>query len=145
MNAPGIIFAGGVLAICTVQDIRHKRIQVVVPAVGMVFGAVTALWQGGPAQGSVQGILMGLLPGLVVVLLALLLPGTIGTGDGLMLMAVGAACGAMTCIMVFLAGLMLAFPAAFFVGVVRGRRAYRLPFAPFLLGGYVCVIILEMF
>lgn len=80
-------------------------------------------------------------PGAALCLLALAVPKQLGTGDGWMLMAAGALGGWAESLFLLEGGLLLLFPAAFFLALVRKDRKRELPFAPFLLAACLCGLI----
>ena len=83
-----------------------------------------------------------LLPGLFLFVLSQVFPEQIGSGDGFLIMAVGALMGWRESLLLLEGGLLLMVPAAFFWMIIRKKRNQELPFAPFVLAGYLCRLVL---
>lgn len=84
----------------------------------------------------------GLIPGLGVLLLSVIIPGSIGKGDGYLLCISGLALGVQCCFSILCYGLFLAGgTAAVLLAVHKVKRDTKLPFAPFLFGGFVLTVL----
>ncbi len=122
------------LAVCSIVDIRFRRLPFWLLGAGLAGGTVLELLE----HGAGTALLWNLVPGAVLILAALAAPKQLGIGDGWMLMAAGAASGWEMSLLLLEGGLFLMFPAAFFWAVIRKKRERELPFAPFMLAAGLC-------
>lgn len=143
----------GILLIwSSIQDIKRKSIH----NGGLVAGAVTVLvlfLLDGIKQGQLADVLLseggvpwenvwGLIPGVGVLLMSQLIPGGIGKGDGYLLCISGLALGGMWNFSVLCYGLLLAGgTAAVLLAVHKVKRDTKLPFVPFLFGGFLLTVL----
>jgi leader peptidase (prepilin peptidase)/N-methyltransferase len=73
-----------------------------------------------------------------------LLGGGVGLADGMILIVSGIFLGFEKNLEVFVAGLFLVGITSLFLSVIKKKgRTYRIPFAPFLLVGYLFVMVME--
>jgi len=90
-------------------------------------------------------VLAGVLPGLFLFLLAVLLPSSIGTGDGLVIAAGGAGIGLAAEFASLLTALTLC--AGYSAVLLARKKASKkdcLPFIPFLAAGHALVLALSV-
>lgn len=139
MGEKGIL--GVFLAGCTYWDLRYRKIPFWFLLCGVFAGAAFIWIKNGICCESAQTVILGLLPGGCICFLSALVPGQIGMGDGWILMAAGAVGGWKMGIFLLEWGLICLFPAAFFWCVIKKKRNLKLPFAPFILGGYIWLIL----
>ena len=134
--AEGIVI--GLLLVLSIFDVRMKKVPVwligLAAGVALIFRMVESV--------PVLQLLAGLLPGIFVLLLAVCTKESIGTGDGLVLCALGLFCGLKETVAVL--GMALFFAAVVAVVLLVLKRAGRkteLPFLPCLCTGYLlCVL-----
>lgn len=134
--AEGIVI--GLLLVLSIFDMRMKKVPVwligLAAGVALIFRMVESV--------PVLQLLAGLLPGIFVLLLAVCTKESIGTGDGLVLCALGLFCGLKETVAVL--GMALFFAAVVAVVLLVLKRAGRkteLPFLPCLCTGYLlCVL-----
>lgn len=134
--AEGIVI--GLLLVLSIFDMRMKKVPVwligLAAGVALIFRLVESV--------PVLQLLAGLLPGIFVLLLAVCTKESIGTGDGLVLCALGLFCGLKETVAVL--GMALFFAAVVAVVLLVLKRAGRkteLPFLPCLCTGYLlCVL-----
>lgn len=134
--AEGIVI--GLLLVLSIFDMRMKKVPVwligLAAGVALIFRMVKSV--------PVLQLLAGLLPGIFVLLLAVCTKESIGTGDGLVLCALGLFCGLKETVAVL--GMALFFAAVVAVVLLVLKRAGRkteLPFLPCLCTGYLlCVL-----
>ncbi len=122
--------AAGFLALCSIWDVRWRRLPVWLLILGLAGGLAVGFLRAGPGLA-----FAGLIPGAVLRLLAAVCPGKIGEGDGWTVMAVGAMGGWINGLFILEMGLILMAPLVFYYGAVRKQRKKELPLSPFLLGG----------
>lgn len=124
------------LAVCAAQDIRNHTISFWFLCFG-IFVGILLHW------GNFITLFAGVFPGICLCLISHFLPEHIGAGDGWMLMGTGVIAGWRETLLLLQNGLFLMLPVALFWGVVKKERKRELPFAPFVMGGYLCQLILE--
>lgn len=78
------LFGFGLLAICAIQDIRHRKIRVLIP---LLFGGAGCCLH--MAAGDFWPAMAGCLPGMMLLGVCRLTEGAVGAGDGLVLAAAG--------------------------------------------------------
>ena len=118
------------LMIHTAHDLDRKRL----PRAWLAFHLGTGLWLAFLRCGLTSlSWVPALIPGLFVMAASLLTRGSIGTGDGWILMAGGLACGGMAVAEeLMLALLLCAGVSLVLLAAGKATRRTRLPFAPFL-------------
>jgi leader peptidase (prepilin peptidase)/N-methyltransferase len=93
---------------------------------------------------SIKSLLLGIIPGAVLFLIALLTKQAIGYGDCLLLVVTGIFLGLTFTILLFLISLLFAGAASILLLAMKKRkRKEALAFAPFILAGYVGVLLLS--
>ncbi|MBO4901803.1 MAG: prepilin peptidase [Lachnospiraceae bacterium] len=131
------------LSVCTYTDIRKREISgslcLLFFVLGFLYRGICGHWW----MGVLEGILR-LLPGLLVLFLHVLKKNWIGTGDGILLLTAGYMAGAEA----ILRTALLAFVISGLAGAAlliakRKNKTDTLPFAPFLLGAFVTVLIVS--
>lgn len=142
------IFVGVLFLYCSVQDIRRKEISNIglLASMGMV---VLLLLLDGVINGnlfSAEALLWkkiwGLLPGICVCILSYVTRGAIGKGDGYLLCVSGLALGVEANLAILFYGLLTAgFCSAVLLALRMVKRKTKLPFVPFLCGGYLMLLI----
>ena len=140
-----IVSAAGsvsLLAPSVVLDVRKKTLPVWLLAGFGVFGLVVQL---AILRTSVLLTLTGLLPGVILLVAAALTKEKIGYGDGALSCALGAWIGGPKAAGAVLSGLILGglFGTALIV-FRKKSSAHRIPFAPFLLVGYLLTWLAEL-
>lgn len=135
--SPEQVVVLALLCLNTVQDLRKREI-LALPTVAAA--AAGFFWVFLRMRQPVPQILAGGIPGLAVMLAAALSEGEIGGGDGLVLLAAGIWLG-LPSAMLFLADALLPAAAYALAERIRSRNRKvwkkRIPFLPFLLGGYL--------
>ena len=79
----------------------------------------------------------GILPGCVLLLFSLMWKNHIGSGDGIIVMAVGWMCGLSMVCDVLVGGFLLAACAGILCWIQGKRKNVELPFVPFFFGSYL--------
>ena len=93
---------------------------------------------------SVKTLLLGIIPGGVLFLIALLTKQAIGYGDCLLLLVTGIFLGLTYTMLLFFISLLFAGGASILLlSIKKRKRKEALAFAPFMLAGYVRVLILS--
>ena len=125
------------LALCAAWDLHSGKIPLWLPLAEILTGALSAAAGFSAEQREIGDFLWGMVPGGLICAVSWLLKGQIGTGDGWILMAVGAVRGWKESAALLGSSLIMIFPVAFFWSVIRKKREKKLPFAPFIMGGYI--------
>ena len=121
--------------ICAVQDIRHKRISLILlccgSGAGIIFRAVSGRF-------TVTGILCDLLPGAVMFLISFLSRQALGYADSFMITAAGIFLGWQKCVSILIISLLCCMAvSACLLCMKKMKWRDELAFAPFLLAGSV--------
>lgn len=123
------------MAAAAYQDWKEKQINAGILLVAAFCGIVL---QAGVQKESIWSILAGFSVGLVLLLLAWITGGSVGAGDGMMLMVCGIYMGFWENINLLMTALIMAgIIALFMIAVKKKGRNYRLPFVPFVLAAYL--------
>lgn len=132
-------FAG--LLYLGVEDIRRRELAslqiLTMGAFGLALSFLCGAWKG-------PGMLLSYLPGIVFLLIAYVGRECIGYGDGLVILCLGAYLSLGQILELCMAALTLAGLVALGLMLVahKGRKT-TLPFVPFLLAGYVILMVRE--
>ena len=89
-----------------------------------------------------KDILCGMLPGASIIMLSVMTGQAVGSGDGMMLMVIGAAGGVYVSVMTLMFASTIAavmMPVLLIAGKVKKKST--IAFIPYLLAGYVGVIL----
>lgn len=93
---------------------------------------------------TVAELCMGIVPGILLLLCSFISRGSIGEGDGLLLLAVGIYLGMKGTIQVLLFASVLSAISALFLCIFKKKgRNDRIPFVPFMLLGYIIELLLK--
>lgn len=119
-----------ILVPTTVSDISRKSICLWYGMVTVLCALITSII----FKENVGDVIAGLLPGLFLGVCSVALKKTIGMGDAVILLAVGAAIGMERTFSILFLALLATLPVSMFLLVVKQvKRDYSLPFVPFLL------------
>lgn len=128
----------GLLMLCSIQDLRTKKIGLWILILGGVMLCAVIPFQNTIAFYDRIG---GAAVGVTVILISLATGGKIGIGDGLLLCISGLGLGFWSNLELFALALFLA--AIVSIALMTARLADRkksIPFVPFLLTGYIFII-----
>ncbi|MBE5966577.1 MAG: hypothetical protein E7255_06380 [Lachnospiraceae bacterium] len=133
------IIIGALLLICSIQDVRKKKLSLWVILIGAViiglclpFSASLSLWDR----------LGGVMVGICVIGISLLTGGKIGIGDGLLLCVTGIGLGFWGNMELFAAALAASAVVSIFLLVFRlADRKKSIPFVPFLLFSFLGILV----
>lgn len=120
-------------------DIRKKQVSLLVIVIFTAFGIMWTVW----SHGSALDFLLCAGTGLVFVGISILTEGAVGMGDGWMIMALGTVMqppGFFS--MIFIASLCSAVWAGIMFMIFHRNGHTEIPFVPFLLLGYMGVMLL---
>ena len=131
----------GFFSISAYQDYRKRKINVYFLLTGGIIGLLFHLYS---MEFGIIEILFGMGIGIMILLCGFLLGGGVGLADGVILIVSGIFLGFEKNMEVFVAGLFLSGITSLFLSVIKRKgRTYRIPFAPFLLVGYLFVMVME--
>ena len=129
----------GLLGLCSWEDIKRKELTIVYILLFGIGGMLLHLFW--PVH-SIYSIMWGILLGTVMMMLSWLSRGTIGMGDGILLVVTGVYLGGIDNLELFLMGLMLAACWSLGLLVFRGKGGKEeIAFVPFLLAAYVLMLL----
>lgn len=124
------------MSVCTVYDIRHREIPLLILLFGIAAAFGVDLWWIREGAVTVVETGMALLPGVFFLLTSFFTKEKVGYGDGLLLVILGLLLGAYQCFLILCIGLVFSAVVSLFLLLFRraGRHS-RIPFAPFLVLG----------
>ena len=135
MEAPQVLVLI-LLLVNAVVDIWLKRISLLSLAVYVLVWLVVCM-----PQSDWTVILPATIPGIILMLFGYLTKGSIGIGDGLLLFFMGLCVSWTQILMMLMAAFLLAFCWALTQWVLYKSGQKSFPFVPFMLTGYVVVLI----
>lgn len=146
------LIALAMLAVSAYTDIREKCIYLVPLAIctaGAVMLSLTS-YAFAPIMAGRDILLRELLApavaGILVIIIVKAGKPYIGAGDGYLTAALWMVLGLRAGILAEIAGLLVSFAASAYLLISGGGRCHRLiPFAPFILAGYLAVLIYEIY
>lgn len=129
------------LALCSIQDIREKRLSVKLLVVsGLLFSGMSLAFEEIPFEERLHNI----LPGMIAFALAFLTKEQIGYGDAACLVILGILVSAGSLSGAIMAGLvLLSICSILLLAWKKADRKTTLPFLPFLSAGMLWQIILD--
>ncbi|MBO5353313.1 MAG: hypothetical protein J6A77_08460 [Lachnospiraceae bacterium] len=128
----------GVLAGFSVYDLKWKKVNVT----AVVIVAATALMYRFFVGTGWVDLFFSLVPGIGLLLLALVTRESIGTGDGLVMCALGIFCGIKPALAILGMALVLcAMLAIILLACRRAGKKTELPFLPCLCAGYLLYLL----
>lgn len=126
------------LTICTILDLRYKKIWIPLIIIFAAEAAVLALCQ----PDNIYQYLAGVAVGAIILAVSKATNGSIGMGDGYLICVLGALIGLNRVIQITLLAFGLAALAAIFMMLVwRYGRKQTMAFVPFLLIAYLIRLI----
>ena len=117
-----------ILAMFAYQDWKTQKLSVYLLLASGIIGLVCHLCI---RQLTMSELLLGAAVGIAMLGIGFLTREKVGYGDG----ALVAVCG------IFLALILLELTALFLIVVRKKGRRYRIPFCPFLLAGYLVILL----
>lgn len=128
-----------ILAIAAYQDIKEMKIRIWLPIVSAGLGTV---WSIVVVKGTIRDIALGSFVGIICLLISLLTDESVGVGDGLMLVVSGIFLGFWTNVTMFMLALAMVGGVGLYMLTRKKKgRGYRVPFLPYLLAAYLCVLL----
>lgn len=108
--------------------------------VDIIYLIILSIWQKNMSA-CIDGMI-GLIPGIVCIIVSHISKEQIAYGDGCVMLLIGILAGYKMTIVSFVVALfLLSIVAAVLLVIRRATRKTRVPFVPFLFGGYICSIL----
>jgi len=124
----------GLLSLCSLEDVKYRRLTVIYI---LMFGIVGVILHMFAPVCSIYSILWGMLLGIVLILNSIATRGSLGLGDGILLVVTGVYLGGYGNLQLFLYGLLLSALCSLGLLVLkRKKRKDEIAFVPFLLLSY---------
>lgn len=128
----------GLLGLCSLEDVRHKRLTIVYILMFGIGGLVLHLFA--PVC-SIYSILCGMLLGIAMILVSFITRGNVGIGDGMLLLVTGVYLGGYGNLQLLMTGLLLAALWALGLLMLKKKKGKdEIAFAPFLLLSYFVLL-----
>ncbi len=122
------------LSLCSFEDVKYRRLTVIYIFMFGIAGVILHMFA--PVC-SIYSILWGMLLGLVLILISAATRGSLGMGDGILLVVTGVYLGGYGNLQLFLYGLLLSALCSLGLLVLkRKKRKDEIAFVPFLLLSY---------
>lgn len=128
----------GLLGLCSLEDVKHRQLTIIYILMFGIGGVILHLLV--PVC-SIYSILCGMLLGIFMLLISAVTQGSIGMGDGILLMVTGVYLGGYENLRLLMTGLM--FSALWSLGLLAFRKKKRkdeIAFVPFLLLSYFVML-----
>ena len=136
-----LIVPGILIAICTVSDIMTRTLPVWLIGLGGVVAASVSYALGAL---SIVQILFGVMLGGVIFLFAFFSKQSVGYGDALLFMAIGAGIGVFREVFLMWTSFLAAGLFGVILMIIRHKsKDYELPFVPFLSAAYALMVCME--
>ena len=129
----------GLLGLCSLEDIKRKELTIVYILMFGIGGIILHLFA--PVC-SIYSVLWGMVIGIGLILVSLVTRGSVGMGDGILLMVTGVYLGGYGNLELFMKGLF--FAAVWSLGLLvlkKKRGKEEIAFVPFLLISYLSILI----
>lgn len=138
MSAVGLL---GIFSFCTLEDIRKRSFDVMYLILFAIGGVILHVYT---QQDSIYSLLGGAAIGVVLYIISILSDEKIGKGDAMLIMVTGIYSGFWNTIIILFAACLLSSVYGIFLLVCKKKeKNFRMPFAPFLLGAYMILLIIE--
>ncbi|MCR5837235.1 MAG: prepilin peptidase [Lachnospiraceae bacterium] len=125
-----LIIAFCFVLICTITDIRTKKIYGEWIGVFCFTGILYCLYM----EKSVQSVVYSVIPGIILLIISVISKEAIGKGDGLMVINLGIIMGPEKIIGILMISLITCAVASLVMIVAKKvSKNYEIPFAPFLM------------
>ena len=131
-----------VLVIEAVKDFRKKEVNI--PVLGILVAAAMVMFFLGKDI-SVSNAIIGLAEGLLLILVSIMTKGQIGIGDGILLAACGLMLGGKdNMVMFFFACLSSAIASVLIMIIKKADKKTKIPFVPFMIPGFLIMVLLSL-
>ncbi|MEY8391203.1 hypothetical protein D3Z36_04525 [Lachnospiraceae bacterium] len=128
----------GLLGLCALEDMKRRQLTVIRI---LLFGIGGVLLHVFAPVCSIYSVLWGMTIGIAVILTSLVTKGSVGLGDGILLMVTGVYLGADGNLQLFMTGIFLAAFWALGLLLFKKRKGKEeIAFVPFLLVSYLTML-----
>ena len=132
----------GLLGLCSLEDMRHRHLTVIYILLFGIGGMILHMFA--PVC-SIYSILWGMLVGIALILISVMTRGSVGMGDGILLVVTGVYLGGYGNLELFMTGLMLSALCSLGLMLLKKKnRKEEIAFVPFLLLSYVVMLIRDI-
>lgn len=128
----------GLLGLCSLEDVKHRQLTIIYILMFGIGGVILHLFV--PAC-SIYSILCGMLLGVFMILISAVTRGSVGMGDGILLVVTGVYLGGYANLVLLLIGLLLS--ALWSLGLLafkKKKKKDEIAFVPFLLLSYFVML-----
>ena len=130
------------LAACAFQDRKYGRISLILAGAGGLTALLCRIISG---QTVFTDILVSFIPGVLLALIAFASSQAIGFGDAAMAAVAGLFLGCSGCVLLLLISLAICAAASAALVILRKKTwKDQMPFAPFMLAGYVLMEVISI-
>lgn len=116
------------LFLCTISDIRYKKISLIQSLCFFIIGILFQIYFGSLSFHTI----LSLIPGIFLTLLSIVSSGHIGLGDGIMVTICGLYLGFLEVPAIMLISCFFVIMYAIILGFIKKKQLKTVPFAPFL-------------
>ncbi len=128
----------GLLGLCSLEDIKRKEMTVVYIFIFGIGGMILHLFA---PMCSIYSILWGILLGMAMIVLSFVTKGSVGLGDGILLVVTGVYLGGYGNLELLVMGFFLAALWSLGLMLIKKKNGKeKIPFVPFLLVSYLIMI-----
>lgn len=127
------------LIICTVSDIKTKKISLKLSFVFLFLGLFIYLFF---IKADAIILLYNLMPGICLLLVSLFTKGAVGCGDAVILMIMSFYIPSASVLIILFFSLLAASVISVILMIKKYSRKYALPFAPFITLGYTIFLLI---
>lgn len=136
MSAIGLL---GIFSFCTLEDIRKRSFDVMYLILFAISGIIVHIYT---QSESIYSLLGGAAVGGILYIVSILSDERIGKGDAMLVIVAGIYSGFWnTIVLLFVACLLSSIYGIILLTFEKKAKTYRIPFAPFLLGAYLLLLI----
>lgn len=129
----------GLLGLCSLEDMKYKRLTVLYILLFGIGGMILHLFV--PVC-SIYSILCGMLLGIFMILISVITRGSVGMGDGILLVVTGVYLGGYGNLELFMMGLLLSALCSLALLILKKKnRKEEIAFVPFLFLSYLVMLI----
>lgn len=121
------LIVSGYLLELSIEDMRKRKLTLWILGIGFIGSVLYSFIYKG-----ISGMVMGIIPGVILIILSVLLPQSIGIGDGMLAVIYGVVYGWQRACFWLICGFLLVAVFGVFVSLFHREKCSMLPFVPFL-------------
>lgn len=127
------------LIMVSIIDIKQKSISIHIIVPGFIVMFIFYIF----SPFNIFSLISGISVGIVVIVISIVTQQAIGLGDGLILMVIGACCGATTIYIFLYSLIILSISTVIFMLIAKRRYNIEIPMIPFYLIGMMIQVFYE--